>query len=41
MADSTVPHFQEELEQLKARLLAMGGLAVLDLIRQTAAPADA
>lgn len=27
MADSTVPHFQEELEQLKARLLVMGGLA--------------
>jgi len=27
MAASTVPHFQEELEQLKARLLEMGGLA--------------
>jgi phosphate transport system protein len=27
MATSTVPHFQEELEQLKARLLEMGGLA--------------
>jgi phosphate transport system protein len=27
MASSTVPHFQEELEQLKARLLEMGGLA--------------
>jgi phosphate transport system protein len=25
--DSHVPHFQEELEQLKGRLLAMGGLA--------------
>ena len=24
---TTVPHFQEELEQLKARLLEMGGLA--------------
>ena len=24
---STVPHFQEELDQLKARLLEMGGLA--------------
>ncbi|HEY4648610.1 MAG TPA: hypothetical protein VIG95_05850 [Gemmatimonadales bacterium] len=23
----TVPHFQEELDQLKARLLEMGGLA--------------
>jgi phosphate transport system protein len=27
MATSTVPHFQEELEQLKSRLLEMGGLA--------------
>lgn len=27
MTDPNVPHFQEELEQLKARLLAMGGLA--------------
>src|SRR5207237_7961185 len=27
MATSSVPHFQEELEQLKARLLEMGGLA--------------
>jgi phosphate transport system protein len=27
MTDASVPHFQEELEQLKARLLAMGGLA--------------
>jgi phosphate transport system protein len=27
MATSPVPHFQEELEQLKARLLEMGGLA--------------
>jgi phosphate transport system protein len=27
MPSSTVPHFQEELEQLKARLLEMGGLA--------------
>lgn len=27
MATSTVPHFQEELQQLKARLLEMGGLA--------------
>src|SRR3982751_6552828 len=27
MATPTVPHFQEELEQLKARLLEMGGLA--------------
>ena len=27
MATSTVPHFQEELEQLKTRLLEMGGLA--------------
>jgi phosphate transport system protein len=27
MPPSTVPHFQEELEQLKARLLEMGGLA--------------
>ena len=24
---TTIPHFQEELEQLKARLLEMGGLA--------------
>lgn len=27
MTDANVPHFQEELGQLKARLLAMGGLA--------------
>ena len=27
MADRLVPHFQEELEQLKTRLLEMGGLA--------------
>ncbi|NUR57024.1 MAG: phosphate signaling complex protein PhoU [Acidobacteria bacterium] len=27
MATSTVPHFQEELQQLKARLLEMGGFA--------------
>ena len=27
MATSTVPHFQEELEQLKNRLLEMGGMA--------------
>src|SRR6476620_6508039 len=27
MADSLVPHFQDELEQLKTRLLEMGGLA--------------
>jgi phosphate transport system protein len=27
MAERLVPHFQEELEQLKARLLEMGGLA--------------
>jgi phosphate transport system protein len=27
MADHHVPHFQEELEQLKTRLLEMGGLA--------------
>ena len=27
MADRIVPHFQEELEQLKTRLLEMGGLA--------------
>ncbi|MEI6246184.1 MAG: phosphate signaling complex protein PhoU, partial [Acidobacteriota bacterium] len=27
MTDPNVPHFQEELEQLKARLLAMGGLS--------------
>jgi phosphate transport system protein len=27
MPDRTVPHFQEELEQLKTRLLEMGGLA--------------
>jgi phosphate transport system protein len=27
MADKIVPHFQEELEQLKTRLLEMGGLA--------------
>src|SRR4051812_50213814 len=27
MADRYVPHFQEELEQLKTRLLEMGGLA--------------
>lgn len=27
MTEGSVPHFQEELEQLKARLLAMGGLA--------------
>ena len=27
MTEASVPHFQEELEQLKARLLAMGGLA--------------
>ena len=27
MAERIVPHFQEELEELKARLLAMGGLA--------------
>jgi phosphate transport system protein len=27
MTTTTIPHFQEELEQLKARLLEMGGLA--------------
>src|SRR5688572_25665619 len=27
MTDRLVPHFQEELEQLKTRLLEMGGLA--------------
>ena len=27
MATNSVPHFQEELDQLKARLLEMGGLA--------------
>ena len=27
MALPNVPHFQEELDQLKARLLEMGGLA--------------
>ena len=27
MPDRLVPHFQEELEQLKTRLLEMGGLA--------------
>src|SRR5512145_1298369 len=27
MPERLVPHFQEELEQLKARLLEMGGLA--------------
>ena len=27
MADRTIRHFEEELEQLKTRLLAMGGLA--------------
>lgn len=27
MPETNVPHFQEELEQLKTRLLAMGGLA--------------
>ena len=27
MAERYMPHFQEELEQLKARLLEMGGLA--------------
>src|SRR3954447_12962681 len=27
MADRLVPHFQDELEQLKTRLLEMGGLA--------------
>jgi len=27
MAPGNVPHFQEELDQLKSRLLEMGGLA--------------
>ena len=27
MTDAQIPHFQESLEQLKARLLVMGGLA--------------
>ena len=27
MASTNVPHFQEELDQLKSRLLEMGGLA--------------